>query len=142
MSSCNSSSSKIDKLDWLAGTWKMQMPDGNFIETWKKENDKKLSGNGYFITTNNDTTFREILTIENKDDTIFYIVKTAQNGEEPVSFKEVSSNEYDLVFENSLHDFPQKILYTRVNDTTLTAKITGTQNGKVRTEEFNLVKQQ
>ncbi len=131
-------SQRIDKLNWILGAWEAAEKDGKFIEAWTKQNDSLFIGNGFFITPENDTPFRETLSIENKNDTLYYIVTTVQNGEVGVRFQEHSMTEETIIFENPKHDFPQQIIYTRTDDKHLVAKITGTQNGKTRTEEFRL----
>lgn len=131
---------KTDKLSWVLGEWQAAEKDGRFMEVWRKENDTLFTGNGFFITPANDTPFREALSIENKNDTLYYVVVTAHNGDAPVRFKEISMSDTEIVFENSQHDFPQQIIYTRLNDKNIVAKITGRQNGKIRKEEFRLKK--
>lgn len=134
-------SQKPDKLHWILGEWTTAEKEGIFIEVWKKKNDTLFTGKGFFITPANDTPFREMLSIENRNDTLYYVVTTAHNGDMPVTFKEISMSDKEIVFEDREHDFPQQIIYTRLNDKNIVAKITGKQNGKTRTEEFMLKKE-
>jgi hypothetical protein len=56
----------------------------------------------------------------NKEDTAFPL-KTASNRQ--------------VIFENTAHDFPQRILYTRAGER-LTARIEGSKDGKARGTDF------
>jgi hypothetical protein len=65
---------------------------------------------------------------------IYYVEKTSGNKDE-TRFNLVRSSAGEIVFENPAHDFPQRILYKLIGNS-LTARIEGTSNGKLRGIDF------
>jgi len=59
------------------------------------------------------------------------------SGRPPTTFQLVSMNEFEAVFENLAHDFPQRVTYSRPEESRLLARIEGTRNGASRRIEFN-----
>ena len=66
---------------------------------------------------------------------INYVAKPS--GQAEAAFKLIRASNTEMVFENSRHDFPQRISYTLKEDDKLVAAIEGTKNGKTRRIEFN-----
>ena len=115
---------RLEKLQWILGEWQMESPDGVFVEKWQKE-----------------TLFSEKLRLEQRGNELWYIPTIAsQNNGQPVLFKEKTIADNSVIFENPEHDFPQRIIYEKPSDTTLTARIEGKQNGKDAKEEYSFHK--
>lgn len=131
---------QMKKMEWLLGSWNNNSSNGNFYETWKRENDTTFRGNGFSIS-GRDTLFQEQLSLEWVNDTLCYIpaVKN-QNNDLPVHFKLITVRNNTYVFENKEHDFPQRITYKYIEPDSLYAKIEGLQNGNFRLEQFPLKK--
>ena len=87
---------------------------------------------------NSKTVGFEFLRIVEDEKGIFYISKPSGNTGE-TSFKLVKSGANEVVFENSTHDFPQRIIY-RLDKTNLFARIEGTNNGKFMGIDFPMTK--
>jgi hypothetical protein len=147
--SCNSSTSekglndknKIQKMEWLLGSWKNISPEGEMYEIWTKKNDSVYSGHG-FMTVNHDTVFSERISLEQKKSGLFYIpVVKNQNAGQSVSFKLVSDSAGQFTFENKEHDFPQRVIYKAAGADSLYARIEGMDKGTFRREEFPLKKE-
>ena len=137
---CTSQSEPIENAQWLIGTWENKTPEGNLYETWEKVNDKELFGKSYFLK-NTDTVLFETVQLIQKENRLFYIVKTTgQNENLPVSFGSTDITEGRLNFENKEHDFPQRITYKKISSDSLFAEISGIQNGKDRKEAFPMKK--
>ena len=132
---------KLEKMNWLLGNWENEMPEGVLTETWTKENDSTFSGTTYFIINKEDTVHSEAIILKQLNDELFYrpTVK-GQNNDEPVDFKLSSESENSFSFENSKHDYPQKIVYKKVNETNLVATISGIQQGKQSSESYPMKK--
>ena len=145
ISSCQKKAVKnfdeIEKMNWLLGNWENEMPEGVLTETWTKENDSTFSGTTYFIINKKDTVHSEAIILKQLNDELIYrpTVK-GQNNDEPVDFKLSSESENSFSFENSKHDYPQKIVYKKVNETSLVATISGMQQGKQSTESYQMKK--
>ena len=130
---------KLEKMNWLIGDWEQKLPDGTLKETWSKQNDSTYSGNSYFITK--DTVHFESIQLVQKAEELTYIATVVgQNNDEPVAFKLTSDTNNTFTFENPAHDYPQKISYKKVSDTSLIASISGKQQGKVSSESYPMVK--
>jgi hypothetical protein len=149
--SCNSSkqeeatiiASKVNLLDtakWFIGTWQNETLDGLFTEQWNQKNDSVYSAISTVIV-NKDTVFYESISLEQKDDSLYYIVSVKdQNKELPVSFKLISVTDNQLVFENAKHDFPSKITYSKIKEDSIVAFISGLIDGKEKIEQFPMKK--
>lgn len=132
---------KLEKMNWLLGNWENEMPEGVLTETWTKENDSTFSGTTYFIINKEDTVHSETIILKQLNDELLYrpTVK-GQNNDEPVDFKLSSESENSFSFENPKHDYPQKIVYKKVNETSLVATISGIQQGKQSSESYPMKK--
>jgi hypothetical protein len=127
---------QLEKANWFLGEWKNPTPNAHFTENWIKKNDSTFSAQS-FVTIKKDTVFYENIVLEQKNDSLFYIVSVKdQNKGKPVSFYLSSSSSNRLVFENPKHDYPNKISYTKITNDSVFAEIFGTQNGKEMREAF------
>lgn len=132
---------KLEKMNWLIGQWESKTPEGLLTETWTKENDSTFSGQTYFIKNVKDTLHSEsIVLTQLKEELIYRPTVKGQNNDEPVDFKLTSGEESSFTFENTKHDYPQKIVYKKVNDTSLVATISGKQQGKTSFESYPMTK--
>jgi hypothetical protein len=142
---CQSKSEKsfdqLEKMNWLVGEWFNNMPEGNLTETWTRINDSTYNGQTYFIKEK-DTLHSESIVLTQKGKTLLYIPTVkGQNEDKPVEFKMMESkNENEFTFENPKHDYPQKIVYKKVNETNLVATISGKQQGKQSSESYPMKK--
>lgn len=132
---------KLEKLNWVLGTWEMATPEGTFTEHWVKDNDSSYTGHGMMVSPKGDTLFSEHIKLEQSGTTVYYkpVVSGQNNGQETV-FTEKSLSADEVVFENPTHDFPQRIIYKKPSDSTLYARIEGTSNGQERQEEYQYKK--
>ena len=133
---------QIKELAWLEGTWQNSTPDGLFTEQWTKESDSTFIAEST-VTKGKDTLFYETIVLDQKGDSLHYIVTTPnQNNAKPVSFtlKSFTANSY--VFENKQHDFPQRITYTKVTNDSIVAEISGIQKGRPAVEQFPMKRKQ
>lgn len=132
---------KLEKMSWLIGQWENKMPYGVLTETWTKDNDSTFSGKSYFIKNEKDTVHSEsIILTQIKDELVYRPTVKGQNNDEPVEFKLTADLDNSFAFENPKHDFPQKIVYKKVNDKSLLATISGNQGGKPVSESYPMTK--
>jgi hypothetical protein len=100
-------------INGLLGEW-VDAPASDssiFHEHWYSDPDGGLTGMGY-VMLGADTVSIEHLQILYTDSGTFYSVEMpGQNAGLPVLFRLTSASD-SLVFENPLHDFPQRIVYT------------------------------
>lgn len=132
--------SKIVVADWLVGNWENKSATGDLLETWKKVNDSVYDGESYFIK-GKDTLHFEKIQMKQKGEALYYITTIkGQNNNKPVTFKYNDTIEKQLVFENPKHDYPQKIMYSKITKDSIIIQISGIQQGKPSTERFSMKK--
>jgi len=130
--SCKENTNNVIKnLHWLKGKWKNKDQSGH--EYWE-ESEKGLKGYSVGIE-NNDTIFFEELRIEECEKTLCYIVNI-NHSKDTSRFELVNYSDNIAVFENSKHDFPQRIIYMKQVDGSLHARIEGEDQGKKHGVDF------
>ena len=130
----------FNKATWLLGTWENKTARGSMYETWKKVSDRELAGKSYALNENDTIVFETVQLIQNEKG-MFYIptVKNQNNGM-PITFTLTKISDTSMTFENSQHDFPQKISYTKITTDSLVAEISGIRNGSKRSQTFPMKK--
>lgn len=118
------------------GTWENKTPRGSLYEHWTKVNDHELSGKSYMVNDRDTMVFETVRLLEEQDSLFYIPVVKNQNRGLPVRFGLKACSDTKMVFENTQHDFPQQISYTRINADSLVAIISGLKNGKERKVEF------
>jgi Domain of unknown function (DUF6265) len=128
--------SEINKCEWLIGTWENKTPKGSVFETWIKSGEKELSGKSYIVKESDTIVFETIRLIQEQEG-LFYIPSVKdQNDGAPVRFISKIFSDTQMVFENSAHDFPKVISYTKISADSLVAEISGAIKGKERKQTF------
>ena len=140
LASCQNKSDKkfdkIEKMNWLIGSWEQKLPEGTVVESWEKQNDSTFIGGSYFVKGKDTIHSENVVLTQTKEDLFYIPTVRGQNNDEPVTFKLTSDAENTFVFENPAHDYPQKITYKKVSDTNLLASISGKQQGKESSENY------
>jgi len=127
---------EIKKAEWLIGTWVNQTSKGDLYEHWSKVSEVEFKGKSYSLQQR-DTVIYISMRLTQEHNNWFYIPAVkAQNGGQPVRFALKRSSNTSLVFENPEHDFPQTVTYTKIDQDSLVAEISGTYKGKQEKETF------
>jgi hypothetical protein len=130
----------IHNAKWMLGRWENVSTDGTLIEAWQKQNDTTYTGYSHFII-GKDTVFSEQIRMEQHGKELFYMPSVKdQNGGKPIIFRASLHNKKQLIFENPLHDFPQKISYSHPTKDSLVAEISGTEKGKFKSQKFFMIR--
>lgn len=128
----------MQKLLWIADSWVSASGETTSYEEWKVINDNLYEG-GSKTVKEGKTIFSETLKIESTAEGIYYVADVAHNTA-PVKFKLTSVSDTSAVFENPLHDFPQKITYL-LEEGNLHAIIEGPgKDGKIKKVDFFMQK--
>ena len=131
---------RLKKANWFIGSWENSSKEATFKEIWKTKNDSSFVGES-FVIVEKDTVFYEKIDLFESNDSLFYKVSVKdQNKEKPVSFYLTKSDDKELTFENPKHDFPAKIVYTKITNDSLVAVIYGKKDGKEMSENFPMKK--
>ena len=127
---------KISDLTWLAGCWEMKNESrGTLIsEMWMKPAGGGMFGVGRTVRDKKVLEF-EFLRIVEDANGLAYISRPSANTED-TTFKLLRSSANEITFENTTHDFPQRIIYKLISRDKLTARVEGTVNGKTRGTDF------
>ena len=134
LSQVNNYKNEFKYLHYLEGNWVIETEDRNFYEQWELENDSLLISKSFYVK-NGDTTNTETVRLEIIDDYIYYI-PTVEHNAGPIRFKLTSLTETMAIFENPAHDFPTKIIYEKINNDSLIARIEGLQKGKLKRIDY------
>ncbi|NUM50738.1 MAG: hypothetical protein HUU48_06440 [Flavobacteriales bacterium] len=126
----------------LGGKWASEENENSrFFEEWDVLAEGNLIGKGFLLTDGVDTTVSEELKIEKIKNEIFYVATVKnENDNKPVKFLLVENDSQHLVFENKLHDFPQRIKYFFLNDRELKVVVEGEYKGQNESNEMLLSK--
>jgi CubicO group peptidase (beta-lactamase class C family) len=107
---------------WLVGCWERARPSGRIVERWSAPVGGIMAG---VSTSIRDTTHRvtERLRLFYRGDTLIYEARPAR---QPMNeFKSTRISAGEIVWEDSEHDFPQKITYRRIGADSLLARVEG-----------------
>ncbi len=130
----------IKNFTWLLGTWKMESKRGIVYENWKKVSNKEFRGISYMLNEK-DTIVLETISLLEKDGLLHYIPTVVdQNDGKPVVFNLISIKNKEVIFENKMHDFPQRISYSLTKDQHLMAIISGEVNNTEKQIQFLMQK--
>lgn len=126
----------VSDLQWLKGTWQQQKPTHTVYETWQQKDDSTLTSISYYLKAA-DTVVLEHVSLQKRQGKLIYIASVeGQNNEQPVGFTLTGGSATHLIFENTQHDFPQRISYRYHAPDSLIAEISGTLKGKSVTRQF------
>jgi hypothetical protein len=124
---------KVDRLAWLSGCWTRTHADSLIEEHWMTPRGGSMLGMGRTVAGDKTVEY-EFLRIAVVDGTLAYVARPS--GQPEAAFPLKSIEDSVVVFENLAHDFPQRIIYRRNADASLTARIEGTVKGQARGRDF------
>ena len=117
----------IRELSWITGHWVRTSERVQGEELWTDVAGGTMLGLSRTVVAGKTVEF-EFLRIEQRSDGIYYVAHPqARPG---TDFKLVRTRGQEAVFENLEHDFPQRIIYRRIQDGSLAVRIEGDQDGK------------
>lgn len=130
-------------LNLYQGLWKMETDEGSIFEEWEKVSDSLFTGMSYAVK-DGDTILIETASLKYSDGKLCYapVVQNENEGQEVLfPLKEYVQAEKKFVFENPMHDFPQRIIYHFTDEKNLIARIEGEVDGKMESSDFTYKKQ-
>jgi hypothetical protein len=118
---------QINNLKWLEGSWLQLENDGSFVETWKltqTDSGTVLVGKGIWLKDSIEFT-EHIHLYESQDEQHFHyrVMESSDDNHSGTIFTSTEINDSLLVFENPTHDFPKKIIYQKMNDSLIHARV-------------------
>lgn len=120
----------IKQFEFMLGNWQMKNSSGSITETWKKTK-TGMFGQSYRYGKEEKPILTESIELKLIDNVFNFSVTGFEEGNKGITiFKLVSTKDQTFVFENKLHDFPQRIVYQQKDKNNLLAWIEGVNNGK------------
>jgi len=126
-------SSEIQKLAWMAGSWAGEKDGVRIEEHWAAPRGATMIGMHRDLRGDRTVGFEFFRVVE---DSLGLVYLSQPGGQPPTPFRMKSLEDRKVVFENPVHDFPQRILYWLGKDGALHARIDGTIGGKAEFEEW------
>jgi hypothetical protein len=123
----------VQALAWMAGTWAGEKDGVAMEELWTTPRGGTLLGVHRDVKGDRLLSW-EFLRIQATETGIVYFA--SPRSAPPTPFTMVESGDKRVVFENTQHDFPQRILYWLDPQGALHARIEGPQGGKTVSEEW------
>lgn len=128
--------SALKRVEWMIGNWRQISGPDTIVEVWGPINDTTLLGSTV-MTRSGDTVYVEHVQLVATQNNFFYIPTVSnQNNKKPVVFKLTHSENNAFVFENQLHDYPQRIVYQKIHLDSIYAFIDGIEDGQYSKMEF------
>lgn len=138
--SCRMPGGAFEKLHSLRGTWQTHTARGTVYESWSVINNQMMKGKSYGLN-GADTILFETIELKQVANEVYYIPTVQdQNEQRPVSFRLISYDSTQFVFENKQHHYPQKITYHFIGSDSLVATIAGIDKGKAKASVFRFSK--
>lgn len=125
----------IEKLGWLAGSWRMERAGRVVEEQWMAPAAGVMLGMSRTVAKGRVVEHEFIQIRVGPGGDLFFIAQPS--GQKEATFQHTALADNEVVFENPNHDFPQKITYTRKADGSLLATVEGLRaDGTIRRVEF------
>lgn len=129
--------SRVEALQWMAGHWIEKRPAGDVEEVWLAPKGGVMLAMSRTVRQGAVSDF-EFIRIAEVDGRLTYFA--SPRARSPVPFTAVEASAERIVFENTSHDFPQRVIYWREGDA-LVARIEGPgPGGKPRGIQWKFVR--
>lgn len=124
----------IARLAWLAGCWKNESAEPGSGEYWTPLSGGTMFGVARTVKQGKTVEFEFMQLRHLPDGKLAFIAQPS--GQRTTVFPLLRINESEATFENLQHDFPQRVIYARADESRLRARIEGMRSGKLRVIEF------
>jgi hypothetical protein len=135
--SASAQQARITDVAWMQGCWEMTVGDRVVEEHWTVPRAGTMLGVGR-TTRGASLIEHEFVVLREEGDHLTY--EAHPSGQSPAVFvsqtRKAGSAETPVVFENLMHDFPQRVGYQQKGADGLLAWVEGSRNGQVRRMEF------
>lgn len=120
--------------DWLTGCWQQERPDGFVEEVWLAPAANGTLGLGREVRGGRTVSW-EFMRIELRGAGELYFI-AAPSGQAATEFRVAEHAPGVLAFENAAHDFPSRVEYRYVGLNAITARISGSVQGRAQAVEY------
>lgn len=135
---CTVAEKKPASPEQLAGLW-VTSKGPLLYEEWWKTGSNELAGRSFSINEG-DTFHLEAMRMAVSNGKLHFFARVPdQNQEQEVGFALVREAPGSWIFENPMHDYPNRIIYQLVSDTSLYARIENTKGNKKKEFSFRRI---
>jgi hypothetical protein len=122
MATLDAQSATLARAGWLAGCWELRASNRVTLEMWMPASGDLMLGASRTIVGTSTAEFEQLRL---KVDGERLVYTSLPSGQREASFSSITVSDTLLVFENTAHDFPQRILYRRLGADSIIARIEG-----------------
>ena len=116
----------VERLAWMAGCWVLSTGSRTVEEVWLMPAGGTMVGLARTVGASG-TSFEHLVLDGRAAGTVVY--RATPEGAAPTDFTATQVTDSMAVFENPLHDYPQRIIYSRRGAESLNARIEGPDEG-------------
>lgn len=131
-------SGDVSNLRWMAGCWAADGQEEGSIEHWSGPAGGTMFGFSRVVRNGATVAFEYLRIVSETDGTL--VLVASPSGQATARFPMKDMNGYRVVFENPVHDFPQRIIYSLDEHGNLLGRIEGTIRNEVRTVDFPMTR--
>ncbi|MES2992464.1 MAG: DUF6265 family protein [Pseudomonadota bacterium] len=128
----------LQKMSWLAGCWQSQDAEPGSVEHWTPIGGATMLGLSRTVRQGQTVAFEFMQLRELPDGRLAFIAQPS--GRSPTTFPALRVSDTEVTFENTSHDFPQRVIYARDGHARLRARIEGQRNGTLRAIDFPMLR--
>ncbi|MEX0976394.1 MAG: DUF6265 family protein [Woeseia sp.] len=128
----------IARLQWMAGCWASTADESGSGEQWMAPAGRSMLGVSRTIRGSRTVAYEFLRIAEDEDGRIAYTA--SPSGQATARFNLLRMSDSEVVFENTTHDFPQRVIYRKLSENGLLGRIEGTINGEERHVDFPMQK--
>jgi hypothetical protein len=127
--------SAVQQLSWMAGCWARRTASGSVVE------EQWMTPRAGFALGVSRTVRGDSMVVEFEQLRLFQkaghaVYHAEPSGQTPTDFEAKATSDTMVVFENTAHDFPQRVIYRKRGADSLLARIEGMMNGQARGVDF------
>ncbi|WP_419317309.1 DUF6265 family protein [Caulobacter sp. ErkDOM-E] len=125
---------EISRLSWMTGCWMQVRSNGRVDEQWMAPGGGMMLGMSRTLKDGKVREFEFLRIAPGLDGKLVFNAKPSGQPEAAFPLKEITDD--TVVFEDAAHDFPQRILYKRVDARTIIGRIEGQIGGQARSVDY------
>ncbi len=126
--------SPFDKLGWMQGCWMATGGEKGTVEQWTSAEGDSMFGMSRTVKGGKTADFEFMQIREVTPGKLTFIAQPS--GSAPTSFALARQDGAAFIFENTGHDFPQRVIYRQDGANGLFARIEGLSKGKIKGIDF------
>ena len=137
-SHASASDASLNQLSWLGGCWNLESAEPGSGEQWMPPAGASMMGVSRVVYQGKTVAFEFMRITQDADGSIAFYAQPS--GKPPTRFAAHRINDREVVFEDTGHDFPQRVSYRLASPTQLEASIEGMRGGSPKRIDFPMTR--